>query len=88
MSKCKIMTLTDGTRVRVNGDIEPDLLQQLADKVKAHEASRCHNEGPYAIPEIAQRIHGRRTYRCDEERGHDGPHRWAGMAWNDHGAIQ
>lgn len=83
---CQIVTLADGTQIRVNGARgapDLDLLQELADAVKAAEASRCHTAGPYPMPEIAQKIHGRKTYWCGRERGHDGPHRWPedGTRW-------
>ncbi|WP_161965092.1 hypothetical protein [Ornithinimicrobium cerasi] len=74
-------TLADGSTVRVNGSIDQDRLEELAAKVRAHVDSRCHDVGPHEMPQIAQSIHGRRTYWCDEDRGHEGPHRWAGFEW-------
>lgn len=71
---CRIVTLSDGTQVRVRGEIDTDHLEALAAKVKAQQESECHHEGPHEMPEIAQRIHGRRTYWCGLPRGHEGPH--------------
>ena len=78
---CEVRTLADGSQVRVNGSIDQARLEELAAKVRKHQESRCHHVGPHEMPEIAQKIHGRRTYWCDEDRGHEGPHRWAMTEW-------
>lgn len=77
--RCRIVTLPDGSQVRVqggDGELDLEYLAALRDAVRADEAKRCHAVGPHVMPEIAQRIHGRETYWCGEYRGHEGPHRW------------
>jgi hypothetical protein len=62
--------------VRVNGDIDQAALDALTAMVRAHIDSRCHDDGPFEMPKVAQQMHGRRTYRCGREKGHSGEHRW------------
>lgn len=73
---CELRTTSDGTPVRVQGDIEQPLLDQLADAVRKHYDSRCHALSDVPMPELAQKLHGRETYWCDRDEGHEPPHRW------------
>lgn len=73
---CVQRTASDGTPVRVQGDIEQPLLDQLTAAVKAHWESRCHALSDVPMPDIAQRLHDRETYWCDRDQGHEPPHRW------------
>lgn len=79
---CHIEHASDGTPVRVQGSIDPDLLDLLTAQVRDYVDSRCHDVGPHLMPEMAQRIHGRATYWCDKERGHEGAHKWADLEWD------
>lgn len=78
---CEIRTASDGTKVRVNGDIDQATLDRLTAQVRAHVASRCNAPSAFVMPEIAQKIHGRETYRCGREVGHPGPHAWGDRRW-------
>jgi len=78
---CHVTHASDGTPIRVQGSIDQPALDALAAAVKAYQASRCKHEGPHQMPEIAQKIHGRRGYVCELDAGHEGLHRWAALTW-------
>lgn len=73
---CEIRTASDGTVVRVNGSLDQKTLDQMAAWVRGYVDSRCHDASPFPMPAIAQKMHGRETYQCGREKGHDGEHRW------------
>lgn len=73
---CQIRHASDGTPVRINGQISQEQLDAITAQVRARLDSRCKAESTKAMPEVAQRLHGRTHYHCDREKGHDGPHRW------------
>jgi len=80
MTSCRNVTLPDGTIVRVQGDrplTDEQLhqLQEIMTDVRARWENECHALSAVLMPEIARR-HGRETYWCSRELGHDGPHRW------------
>lgn len=50
-----------------------DIVKQAAQR---YLDSRCNAVSDVPMPKRAQRIHGRTTYRCGRDEGHDGPHRW------------
>ena len=77
---CHIVQTSRGP-VRVNGSIDPETLEVLAQQVAAMKARECGHVGPIPMPEIAQRMHGRETYLCGLDKGHDGPHEWSGRTW-------
>jgi hypothetical protein len=72
--RCEIRHTSDGQPVRVQGDIDQKLLDQLATAVRKREENACHALSDVPMPEIAQRIHGRETYWCGREKGHEPPH--------------
>jgi hypothetical protein len=73
---CEIRTASDGTPVRVHGQIRQDVLDAITAQVRAIIDSRCDAESNVPMPAIAQRIHGHEHYTCGRVKGHDGPHRW------------
>lgn len=73
---CETRRASDGTLVRVQGALAQEDLDRLAAAVKTYEDTRCHALSDVPMPEIAQRIHGRETYWCGREQGHEPPHRW------------
>jgi len=81
MSGCEYRTASDGTIVRVRGDITQEALDALTAQVKAINDRMCKHEGPHVMPEIAQRIHGRKHYMCGLDAGHDGDCRWSHWTW-------
>lgn len=74
--RCEIRTTSDGTKVRVNGQISDERLDEITARVRAYVDSRCAAASPFVMPAIAQRIHGHETYTCGREEGHDGEHCW------------
>lgn len=76
MSVCTVVTLKDGTQVRVQGDIDRDHLEALAATVREMQAKRCKAISDVPMPAIAQRVHKRENYQCGLDRGHFGPHCW------------
>ena len=77
---CRIVQTSRGP-VRVNGSIDRETLEALAQQVAAIKARECGHVGPIPMPAIAQRMHGRETYSCGLDKGHDGPHEWSGRTW-------
>jgi hypothetical protein len=69
-------TTSNGTPVRVQGQISQERLDELEAWVRRYADSRCAAESDEPMPEIAQRMHGREHYACGRDKGHDGPHRW------------
>ena len=65
-----VVTLPDGTTARVHGQIEPEELQAIKDALPV----RCGAASSSPMPALAQRIHGRETYTCAREEGHEGLH--------------
>lgn len=76
MGRCSERTTSDGQRVRVQGRISQERLDELGAWVSEFVASRCAADSGAPMPAIAQRMHGRENYSCGRERGHHGPHRW------------
>jgi hypothetical protein len=78
---CHVVHASDGTPVRVQGSIDQGSLDALLASVRAELASMCKHEGPHEMPDLAQKIHGRRTYWCGLPGGHDGLHEWGQQSW-------
>lgn len=90
--RCEVRYTSDGQPVRVQGDISQEDLDRLGAAVQAHIDSRCDHEGPYVMPAVARRIHGRDYFLCGLDAGHDGDeHAWPadrdGYRWTTDGTL-
>jgi len=77
MRSCKTVTATDGTVMRVQGDLTQESIDALAALMHKIVDKQCRHESPYPMPAVAQRLHGRRHYECGLDIGHEGLHAWS-----------
>jgi hypothetical protein len=80
---CHLRRASDGTLVRVRGDLPQETLDRLTAKVREMVDNECGDVSTIAMLEIAQRIHGRETYVCRQPRGHDGDHGTGRNTWSE-----
>ena len=78
---CKTVTATDGTVMRVQGDLTQESIDALAALMHKIVDNQCRNESPYPMPAVAQRMHKRSNYECGLDRGHDSQHAWSNLRW-------
>lgn len=88
MADCRIIQTSRGpVRLRVPAQMSDAqataLAESLAGTVAAIKDRQCGHVGPHVMPEIAQKMHGQRTYECGLDKGHEGPHEWSGRTWTE-----
>jgi hypothetical protein len=70
---CEVRTASDGTVVRVRGQLSQDELDAIVAAATAHMDSRCGE--PSDVPLKLPRK-GHPFYTCGRQAGHGPPHRW------------